>query len=660
MRRGQHPVAGASKASSPSGGGRARRNVGNAAAASGDVEDANAIVERFMTVENLRQCEDRFREVMQNKHGIDLDTEDDSSMLRKLLYGVMRDVSEERGSGMSLRDLNNATMNAAREAVLLVVEQRATRQQMQMQMPQQQPQQHQLQQQQMMQYPQHQMQGAAGLTAMRDAEIYGDRRVTVADVLPQPSVRRADLAEGLNRSFDQAWAERGGPPSLGPAGPPGLPVAVAAASVSAMDTAEFERRLADLALARVSEVVPAASVAATEAAETAASMAAIATMPSAQARDETGLVDSQAIVRRGQEDMDTFREAQRLSGLSGMQLQQQLMPLELYHPQPSQENRTTSVRYLTLSGSDRDEEAYPYRFQFTARTGGNQTEHSLQGTYRDVQWIEATRVILPSEIVQATGTVVMPKGWYNMEFSFAYPYVVLCLGGLSGVCDGTNEALRNAFCVLAYDSDYRAPNGRGYVLLRPMQGERKTFRTPMASLGDLAVTILKPNGTLFNNSSDVYRVASLQYDPQNRLYLKVILDRYFDRNELFMGDSVRVRGMAMTASPAALADGIAPYVATLEAYVNRPEGFEIVQMAQPNDQGFYRAFYVLAPGVLDVANGRVITDANMIAVVNALGAGAGDPLATVAVTTPGRLLNMSLQPTVALRVGCAENVLRPF
>jgi hypothetical protein len=627
-----------------------------------------------MTVENLRQCEDRFREVMQSKDGIDLDTENDSSMLRKLLYGVMRDVSEECGPGrQSLKDLNNATMNAAREAVLLVVEQRATRQ-MQMQMPQQQQQQAQMMQhQQMMPYPQMQqqqqqhMQGAAGLTAMRDAEIYGDRRVTVADVLPQPSVRRADLAEGLNRSFDQAWAERGGPPVSGPQGPPGLPVAVAAASVSAMDTAEFERRLADLALARVSDVVPAASVAATEAAETAASMAAIATMPSQAARDETGLVDSQAIVRRGQEDMDTFREAQRLSGLSGLpgsggsgtQLQQQLMPLELYHPQPSQENRTTSVRYLTLSGSDRDDVAYPYRFQFTARTGGNQTEHSLQGTYRDVQWIEATRVILPSEIVQATGTVVMPKGWYNMEFSFAYPYVVLCLGGLSGVCDGTNEALRNAFCVLAYDSDYRAPNGRGYVLLRPMQGERKTFRTPMASLGDLAVTILKPNGTLFNNSSDVYKVASLQYDPQNRLYLKVILDRYFDRNELFMGDSVRVRGMAMTASPAALADGIAPYVATLEAYVNRPEGFEIVQMAQPNDQGFYRAFYVLAPGVLDVANGRVITDANMIAVVNALGAGAGDPLATVAVTTPGRLLNMSLQPTVALRVGCAENVLRP-
>jgi hypothetical protein len=93
------------------------------------------------------------------------------------------------------------------------------------------------------------------------------------------------------------------------------------------------------------------------------------------------------------------------------------------------------------------------------------------------------------------------------------------------------------------------------------------------------------------------------------------------------------------------------YVASLQAYLTRREGFEIVQLATSNQQGFYNAFYVLAPGVLDQTHGQVIVDQNMVGVVAALVEG------SVAITAPARLLNASLQPVVTMRVGCLRGAI---
>ena len=302
--------------------------------------------------------------------------------------------------------------------------------------------------------------------------------------------------------------------------------------------------------------------------------------------------------------------------------------------------------------------AEPLRYQFTARTGGLQTGSSLVRTYHNIAWLEATRVVLPMEIVSATGSVIMPKGYYNIDYSFAFPYLILLLDDFDNVMDGTNELLRRAFCVFVYDQDYKAPNGRGYVMLKPAQQERKAFNTPMGSLRDLSVSLVRPNGVLFNSSRDDLTSSSLQYEAQNHLMIKVVCSQFFDRNDVWPGDMVRLSGFAMEVVAAAAPAG--PMVATgiveLASFLNRGEGHEVIQLGATNSQGFVNAFYVLASARFDSLNGGVVVDQGPIAAINGLGAGPTDPTATTRVTSPARLMNMSLQAVLTMRVGCITAV----
>ena len=244
----------------------------------------------------------------------------------------------------------------------------------------------------------------------------------------------------------------------------------------------------------------------------------------------------------------------------------------------------------------------------------------------------------------ATGATAAAKPFYNYDFSFAYPYVMLCVDGFDNMYDGTNDSVRRAFCMFVFHRAYKAPNGRGYVVLQAAQNERMWFKTPLASLRDVRIAIEKPNGTLLNNSVDDYTVSAFEYNAQNRLYLKVVCDRYFDENEYFQGDAITIRGFRL--APASPTTPGAQYFSTLNDFVGRPSGHEIVQLGKPNDQGFYKTFYILAPGVLDQGAGRVIIDANLVGVVQLM--------ATAGVTvleSPGRLVNASLQNVLSLRAG---------
>jgi hypothetical protein len=86
--------------------------------------------------------------------------------------------------------------------------------------------------------------------------------------------------------------------------------------------------------------------------------------------------------------------------------------------------------------------------------------------------------------------------------------------------------------------------------------------------------------------------------------------------------------------------------------VARKQGHEVVQMGATNDSGFVKAFYILAPGVMDTSQGRVLVDDNIVSVIGALGAGSSDSIAPVYVSVPGRIVNASLQPVVTMRLGC--------
>jgi hypothetical protein len=547
----------------------------------------------FVTLANLQECEGRFSSFLASQHGMTFETPEQLKALRQGLYRAMLEVDKRRQVGDSLRSLNNQAINKALAAMLGDPEGR----------------------------PQGQRKPTSDTLQRRDLELYGMRQLS--DRVPVPTstsdARRAEVVAATHQAQLEARSLPAGPKD----------VARASEVVPALGPEDFEARLEQLTAARM-QTSPEMSSLSWEAGMP-QNMQNL--RPAAEA-DPTVLYA--ADMMRGAPDADADADAERTESRTALLL-----------PPPSGDTAVVITKYISIHAADRDYVAHPLRFKFTARTTGTQDGSSLTGTYRDVAWMEATNLILPMEIVSAQGSLLNTKPFYRTEFSLAYQYVLLALEGFDALYDGTNEVLRKAFTMFLYERDYKAPNGRGYVVLRPAQEERRCFPTPIASLRDINVSILKPNGTLFNNSGDTYTASHFEYETSNRMYLKVILDQYYDRNELFVGDSVMFRNLAVERKA-----GGPTYVAAFQAFVNRPQGHEIVQVGASNDQGFVNAIYILAPGMLDTSVGRVIIDEQILTVVAALGQGPDDPAALVEVTSPAKILNMSLQPVLTMRVGC--------
>ncbi len=602
-----------------------------------------------MTLSNLKHCESRFRSHMRARHGIVLSedpTHPTTQLLRRTLHAVMDDVqrTHARNAALSLRDLHNITLNRTRELMT----------------------------------QDGQLPGGgedvappkggppaalpppsdAGPMLQRGHDVYGHRTPVYNALLPQTTsapappagssaaTREQEVGELLERARRER--EGGGAPRLPPAPP------ATAEQEGALTPDELQRRLAHLRGQREDqehelEQQPQPQPQQPPPPPAIEGFAMDGPMPTLRDTPDLlapprGLEDVQAVARQALALQDAFRAEQgaaareaRDMGPSGAAV---LLP-----PPPE----TVIVeRRIAINGFDRDFTAFPLRNRFDVNVGD--AGQGLRDAYRNVAWVEATRIIIPMEVQRpsladlTSGTALVQKAHYLHDFSMSFPYVMLTLGGLDGAYDGSSEALRRAFTVFVYDRSFKAPNGRGYVMLEPAQSSRRSFPSPLATLGRLKIALQRPNGVLLNNAGDTYSVTDVQYQPQAAHSLMLKCREYFDGNEVFVGDFVMMRGFAIQA-PAGASDTSA--YATFEAFMNRAEGHEVVALGTPNENGFYNTFYILAPGMLDQGAGRLVLDTKILDAVNALTA-ATDP---AVITSPGRLLNMSMQTVVMLTVG---------
>lgn len=304
--------------------------------------------------------------------------------------------------------------------------------------------------------------------------------------------------------------------------------------------------------------------------------------------------------------------------------------------------RDVAYRYLTINGFDRNWLASPLRCQF------NLDFADLTTNYRNVASIRATSLIVPNEIMEKKGLLQMPRyqtGAHENGAKLSFPYLSLVIDEISDVCDGFNNTTQNQFAQFVYDNSFRCPNGRGYVILRPIQDEVKTFYPQsLSAISRLTFSIRKPNGTLFNDHKDNYKIFKIEYEQYNTFYIKIVLDKYFDKNEFFVGDTVTIQGYTMykpATSPPCLT---VTHFNQMNAFINRPEGHDVVLLGEANENGFYLSFYVLAPGNFDSTIGKQVVDRCMVDALKEYNIG-------VAPQVSGALINLSLQNTLSLTLG---------
>lgn len=316
---------------------------------------------------------------------------------------------------------------------------------------------------------------------------------------------------------------------------------------------------------------------------------------------------------------------------------------DFLNPRPQLTKRI--YKFLSLNSFDRDWSLEPLRFRYSINSLGNSND--LQNRYRNISELSVGRVVIPEEIIEKTSiTNQSLKPFFNYDFNFAYPYLILQIDEFSDVYDGTNDAVRKGFAKLIYEQSYKAPNGRGYIILKPMQKEKKVFYpAPLSSFSRLSLSLLRPNGSLVNMSSDNYKILKVEYEQFNVHYLKIVTNIYFDKNEFFVGDEVIIRDHKMTVLTEGMDDIL---VRRFNDFINRNEGHEIKQIGNANDNGFFRSFYIQAPGVFNKQEGRFDIDNNVIDTLNTY----NNQIDFCApnIQSNGSMLNLSLQNTVALKI----------
>ena len=303
-------------------------------------------------------------------------------------------------------------------------------------------------------------------------------------------------------------------------------------------------------------------------------------------------------------------------------------------------NGTKNYKYLTINGFDRDWKNQYNRYSFSIDFT------KLPNNYKNVNLIQFTNLIIPNEIIDGKSIINQPKYVYHHDHKLAYPYILLQIDEISDMYDGFNQQVQKTFTQFVYYTSYKCPNGRGYIVLKPAQKEKKVYNAPI-TLQKFTISVNKPNGTLYNNSIDDYKIIKIEYLTYNSLYLMVVLDKFFDKNEVYIGDSLTISGYVVykPAAAAATASSAVDYT-DVSVFVNRVEGHEIIQIGDANDNGFYKSFYILAPGVLDQQQGKLVVNKRQV-----------DALREYNIyNTPsinGSIMNTSLQMTLSMQIGMA-------
>jgi hypothetical protein len=558
----------------------------------------------FYSKDNMKLLMDICHGYLQEKHNIDINNIIDAKSHKRLVYDTMNNIYE-KNKNKPHKELNVIVLTILKEHYIKKVEE----------------------------YRKTVLVTSNALS--RDTDLYGKRQVNIHNQLPQNSKK---MLEPIDLPYDRLIAERGrGASQDAPEVRPDISKLGRQIKELPEETDSFLKKLDQLNAERDMLF---------DINENKQDLLTNRITDDALAHSKNSLLM--------QDPKSLFNQSFTVDEPSSLQTDVRSTPLEnkdkphtmfndFLNPRPQLTKRIH--KYLSLNSFDRDWSLEPLRFRYSINSLGSSND--LQNRYRNISELSVGRVVIPEEIVEKTSiTNQSLKPFFNYDFNFAYPYLILQIDEFSDVYDGTNDAVRKGFAKLIYEQSYKAPNGRGYIILKPMQKEKKIFYpAPLSSFSRLSLSLLRPNGSLVNFSSDNYKILKVEYEQFNVHYLKIVTNVYFDKNEFFVGDEVIIRGHAMTVLTEGMDDIL---VRRFNDFINRNEGHEIKQIGSANDNGFFRTFYIQAPGVFNKQEGRFDIDNTVIVTLNTY----NNQIDFCApnIQPNGSMLNLSLQNTVALKI----------
>jgi hypothetical protein len=342
---------------------------------------------------------------------------------------------------------------------------------------------------------------------------------------------------------------------------------------------------------------------------------------------------------------------------------------------PAQYPQRTVTRYLLLNGQDRKWDNYPSRFEFVLNTD------DINTSFKNVLEITINKLIIPLEaklpanISNPTTDSLTKPTFYN-RYGMTYPYLVIRIDELANVYDSLNPVTQKSTAVMVFDKAYTTDSGRGFMILKPAQNESKIFYpNPLSALPKMSFHILRPNGMLLSHTKDDNSVDSISYNSAdtNKLYLRLYTSKYFDKNELQVGDVVIIKLFTLPSVQEFTARALAESSTVLtsaqkeqytqgknaiETFMNRPEGHEIQALGQGTT--LIKDFAIFIPRVLNNITGQYDIDGIFANCLNAYFGNTATTtfslFSTMKLPSAAPLLNSTLQVTMAmtLQLGSAD------
>lgn len=274
---------------------------------------------------------------------------------------------------------------------------------------------------------------------------------------------------------------------------------------------------------------------------------------------------------------------------------------------------------------------------------------SMIGTFKDIYSIKITNITIPADI---NSDYVYPRDNTTHNFNFNFPYILCNIDQFQDVYDGTDDTIRKSFCQLQYENYFQTPNGRGYLIMKPVQDEIKIFYpNPLSSLPTLNLSLTKPNGELLNTGEDGQSIFNISI--YQLYYLKITTTTFFEKNAFCKGDFVRIKNFNLYQINS---DISMENINKFNLFINRTELHTVHNSGEPNENGYYNNFYIKGPGYFDKMEGRFVIDQVLMDTLAKFNQHLVDndfyQQSVVSGNTyeNGYLLNMSLQNSISMTI----------
>jgi hypothetical protein len=336
---------------------------------------------------------------------------------------------------------------------------------------------------------------------------------------------------------------------------------------------------------------------------------------------------------------------------------------------------------LLLNSKDRNwlQEVGQNRYNFTVilnaggRARGTSAQPSIQNRFRNIVRLEFIKAILPVESLD----LVLPKLCHDVSatpVASAF-YSVLGMPFVTVVCDehegnnyGTADVIDKSLAVCQYDAMWRSDSfqtndntSRGYTLYFPkfMKAQRVYAPAPLATFQQLTFQIVNPENQLLSKTPDAYAIASFKigssitgttcYDDIGvGNYIFVQTADYFPVWAFSQLDRITFGGQSGTTTAAD----------SFVEWLQRDEGHVIVGTACGNttstiSDGYNSDGY--ANYIIIQNRYNPPSSAGVVSVAYFAGSAANDAtMMNAQINAAGKILNLSRQVQLALRVVCRE------